>query len=71
MEIDEVKLNFIVFCSPFLSVFQGENSTVADEDMLTREEFCSKTETENFCQQPLFWEHRAMGKKENLVCQCR
>lgn len=43
VEIDEVKLNFIVFCSPFLPVFQGENSTVADEDMLTHEEFCSKT----------------------------
>lgn len=65
VEMDEVKLNFIVvFCSPFFSVFQGENFTVADEYMLTREEFCSKTEKENFCQQPLCWEHRTMEKRK-------
>ncbi|XP_040425769.1 uncharacterized protein LOC121075989 isoform X1 [Cygnus olor] len=45
-------------------VFQGENFTVADEYMLTREEFCSKTEKENFCQQPLCWEHRTMEKRK-------
>lgn len=63
MEIDEVKLNFMVFCSPFLSVFQGENSTVADEDMLTREEFCSKTEKEKLLPAATVLGTQSDGKK--------
>lgn len=38
--MDEVKSNCIVmFHSPFLSLFQGEKSVVADGSLLTHDEF--------------------------------